>query len=472
MPQTHTAEIPYTQLSQHYFEAIRHRDWPIWLDSGKPEQARGRFDIMTASPSLTLSHDNNGFYREQQGERSYLRVDELWCFIESYLQQVVDDSHPARKSPLPFSGGWLGSFGYDLGRQLEALSNTITEDQGVPAIQLGFYDWALIQDHQERRTWLTALSAEKLMNIDRELQAKLGHTYLEPMAPSLKPSFQVGTFISNTSKGAYLNKVKRIKDYIEAGDCYQANFAQRFSASACGDAFTGYLSLRSAMPAHYSCYFETPAGCILSHSPERFLSVDNGHVLTQPIKGTAARHLDPELDAQAALTLSSSAKDRAENLMIVDLLRNDLSKVSQPNSVKVPQLFSLESYRNVHHLVSNITSRLTSNSTCTQLLKACFPGGSITGAPKKRAMEIIEELEDARRNQYCGSIGYLSLNGKMDSSISIRTLVFSAGEVHCWGGGGIVDDSEPEQEYQESLDKVQLLLDTLSGASPAQQKKE
>jgi len=472
MPKTHTAEIPYIQHSQHYFEAIRHRDWPIWLDSGKPRQARGRFDIMAASPSLTLSHDNNGFYSEQQGVRTDLKVDEPWAFIESYLQQAIDASHPARHSPLPFSGGWLGSFGYDLGKQLEGLKNTTNEEQGIPAIQLGFYEWALIQDHQEQRAWLTALNSERLKTLKGELQSKLGSDYLGRIKPPPAAAFKVGAFTSNTSKSAYLAQVRRIKDYIEAGDCYQVNFSQRFSTSAIGDPFCGYLSLRNAMPAHYSCYFETPAGSILSHSPECFLSVDNGKVLTQPIKGTAARHLDPKLDEQAAQALSNSAKDRAENLMIVDLLRNDLSKVSEASSVKVPQLFRLESYSNVHHLVSNITSTLNSDSNCTQLLKACFPGGSITGAPKKRAMEIIEELEDARRNQYCGSIGYLSLNGKMDSSITIRTLVFSAGEIHCWGGGGIVDDSEPEQEYQESLDKVKLLLDTLSGIHPPAQSQE
>lgn len=451
MPSIHTVELDYIQQTQRYFEAIRDMDWPIWLDSGKPKQDRGRFDILSASPMIKLVGSGNDFTITRNKEQQF--IEDPWLYINSELQQYAS---PTFSSHLPFTGGWLGSFGYDLGREIEHLENRMTDDCPLPELQLGFYDWAIIQDHHAKTSHLVGRDKEVLKQLNQKLQCALNTE-----SPQLTP-FKTDVFSSNTPEATYLTKVAAIQDYIDAGDCYQVNFAQRFTATTQGDPYSGYLALRNAMPAQFSCYFETDCGAILSLSPERFLSVSGHDVLTQPIKGTAPRHVDPQRDQELAQTLIASKKDRAENLMIVDLLRNDLSKVSASYSVKVPKLFELESYSNVHHLVSSVTSHLAEDKTCTDLLKACFPGGSITGAPKVRSMEIIEESEHARRNIYCGSIGYLSTNGNMDTSIAIRTLVCSNNIAYCWGGGGVVADSNPRSEYQESLNKVKLLMDTLT----------
>jgi para-aminobenzoate synthetase component 1 len=249
-----------------------------------------------------------------------------------------------------------------------------------------------------------------------------------------------------------------VKAYILEGDCYQVNLAQQFSASARGDAWSGYRELRRLNPAPFSAFLSTPFAKVLSSSPERFLQVRDAQAQTRPIKGTRPRGPTHEADAALARELADSAKDRAENLMIVDLLRNDLGRVCTPGSIRVPGIFEVESYATVHHLVSTITGRLAPREDAASLLRACFPGGSVTGAPKIRAMEIIEELEPRRRSVYCGAIGYLGFDGAMDTNIAIRTLVHNAGTVRFWAGGGIVHDSRVDEEYQETIDKAAPLL--------------
>jgi len=259
----------------------------------------------------------------------------------------------------------------------------------------------------------------------------------------------------------YARAFHRIKHYICEGDCYQVNLAQRFDTRVEGSLWQAYRILRKRNPAPFSAYMNTPCCQILSCSPERFLKVRDGVVETRPIKGTRPRSPCPEEDQRLAQELKYSDKDRAENLMIVDLLRNDLGKVCIPGTIRVPELFDIESFATVHHLVSTITGELGENSDSPGLLRACFPGGSITGAPKLRAMEIIEELEPHRRGVYCGSIGYVGFDGAMDTSIAIRTLVHSTGSLRFWAGGGIVADSELEAEYQETFDKVAAILKLL-----------
>jgi para-aminobenzoate synthetase component 1 len=274
----------------------------------------------------------------------------------------------------------------------------------------------------------------------------------------------IGLRSSFTHRG-YLDAVARVRDYIIAGDIFQANLSQRFEAPLEEDPWPFYRRLREVNPAPFAAYLEFDGVAIASASPERFLQVDpDGRVETRPIKGTRPRGVSPEHDAALSQALHDSAKDRAENLMIVDLLRNDLSRVCLPGSVKVPELFALEGYRTVHHLVSTVTGRLRPGKTATDLLAAAFPGGSITGAPKVRAMEIIAELEPSRRGIYCGSIGYLSLTGAADTSIVIRTIVALGGHAYFSAGGGIVVDSDPEQEYQETLHKARALITALAGA--------
>ncbi|RZK97799.1 MAG: aminodeoxychorismate synthase component I, partial [Pedobacter sp.] len=257
----------------------------------------------------------------------------------------------------------------------------------------------------------------------------------------------------------YCLAIQKIQSYILAGDCYQVNFAQRFSTEFEGDTLVAYLQLRDSLPSPFSAYIELASGAILSLSPERFIKLEKNRAETKPIKGTIARGKTPAEDSANANILSGSLKDRAENLMIVDLLRNDLSKTC--TNVKVPELFSLQSFANVHHLVSTVTGTLQQGYTALDLFATSFPGGSITGAPKIRAMEIIEELEPVRRSVYCGSVGYISACGNMDTNIAIRTLVCDQHKIHCWGGGGIVADSKADNEYQESIAKVSVLLETL-----------
>src|SRR5690606_18531048 len=236
---------------------------------------------------------------------------------------------------------------------------------------------------------------------------------------------------------------------------------QRFSAPCAADPLTAYQQLRQVCPTPFAAYLESPAHAVLSLSPERFIRVAEGQVATRPIKGTRPRGDTPEQDRALALELHSSPKDRAENLMIVDLLRNDLGRACVFGSVQVPELFSVESYPNVHHLVSSITGTLAPGQDALSLLAGAFPGGSITGAPKIRAMQIIEELEPVRRSLYCGSIGYIGCEGQMDMNIAIRSLVHQDDRLYCWGGGGIVADSDGEAEYQESLTKVRVLMESL-----------
>ena len=271
---------------------------------------------------------------------------------------------------------------------------------------------------------------------------------------------------SSFTHAGYIEAVARVRDYIMAGDIFQANLAQRFEAPLDEPPWTLYRRLRTRNAAPFATFFDFPEAVVLGASPERFLRVDvEGHVETRPIKGTRPRGLGPEHDAALGLALTESAKDRAENLIIVDLLRNDLSRVCAPGSVRVPQLFALERYATVHHLVSTVVGDLASGTDVLDLLRAAFPGGSITGAPKVRAMEIIAELEPSERGVYCGAIVYWSVSGSLDSSIAIRTAVAHAGRVYFSAGGGIVADSDPEQEYRETLDKARGMIDALATRS-------
>jgi para-aminobenzoate synthetase component 1 len=271
---------------------------------------------------------------------------------------------------------------------------------------------------------------------------------------------------SSFTHRAYLEEVAKVREYIFAGDIFQANLSQRFEASSQEPPWAFYRRLRAHNPAPFAAFMELPGAAIVSASPERFLHVDpSGHVETRPIKGTRARGFGPEHDAALGQALTESVKDRAENLMIVDLMRNDLSRVCTPGSVRVSELFSLERYATVHHLVSTVVGDLSPGTDALDALRLAFPGGSVTGAPKLRAMEIIAECEPSRRGVYCGSIGYWSVTGALDTNIAIRTAVVRGGRVYFSAGGGIVADSDPEQEYRETLDKARATIDVLAAAN-------
>ncbi|KFZ30316.1 hypothetical protein IDSA_11245 [Pseudidiomarina salinarum] len=363
---------------------------------------------------------------------------------------------PAYDGPdqLPFQGGLAGAFSYDAGRALEVLPEIATDDIPLPDLAIGVYTQALMQRRSDGTTWLLAPQDQ----IDALSAFWLADTDAVAVVFKLTSEWR-----SNLSAEDYAERFQAIQNYLLAGDCYQINLAQRFSADFSGDPWQAYLRLRERNNAPFSAFMRLADGAIMSHSPERFLAVDPlGKVETKPIKGTRPRHADPRRDQQLALELAASEKDRAENVMIVDLLRNDLSRLCLPGSVQVPKLFAVETYPAVHHLVSTVTGQLADAGQATELLAACFPGGSITGAPKIRAMEIIEELEPHRRSFYCGSLGYFSQHGQADTNIAIRTLVAAQNKIYCWAGGGIVADSQCADEYQETLDKVARILPVLA----------
>ena len=436
--------LPYLANPADYFAAIRHAPGAVLLDSGRPTADRGRYDLLSAWPEaeLTLQPDESG--------RDFLQR------LRNSLQQLGNAALPDAYE-LPFAGGLIGYLSYDFGRQLEQLPAHALDDLHLPDARLGLYAWALITDHQAATSQLVFHPSLEPAQRDRLIQL-----FSQP-APQLNGPFSLKQPMQpDISASQYQQALSKIHDYIQAGDCYQVNYTQRFSAQCEGDAWTAYCALRQACPTPFSGFMSlADDNAILSLSPERFVRVSHHQVETRPIKGTRPRGKNSAEDAANAAELLASAKDRAENLMIVDLLRNDLGRTCRTGSVRVPQLFTLESYPNVHHLVSSVVGELADGKDALDLIGDSFPGGSITGAPKIRAMQIIDELEPTRRSLYCGSLLYLDVRGEMDSSIAIRSLLVKDGRVSCWGGGGIVADSNWQDEYQESITKVKVLLDTL-----------
>jgi para-aminobenzoate synthetase component I len=448
----YSSPLPYRTDASAYFSAIRDLPWSAWLDSG----GSGRFDILVAQPVATLvTQEGRTEIRHASGVRS--SGDDVFSLVREQLGDPI-----APMPDIPFAGGALGYWSYDLARRYHSIPAIAQDAEHLPEMAVGIYDWAIIIDHQALSARLVsrqrhAETAEVLPQILERVQGAFPAKTDEE-----KASFRVnGKIASNFTQTAYRNAFDAVQKYLHAGDCYQVNLAQRYSAQASGDAFAAYLELRKLSPAPYSAFLDWPQARILCASPERFLQVRQGRVETRPIKGTRARNADTVEDARLADELLHSPKDRAENLMIVDLLRNDLGKSCEPGTVRVPGLFEVESFSNVHHLVSTVAGRLQSGRDALDVLRDCFPGGSITGAPKQRAMEIIEQLEPHRRGVYCGTVGYVGHDGNMDTNIVIRTLVYSDNEIRCWAGGGIVADSICEAEYQETLDKAAAMLELL-----------
>lgn len=444
--------IPYELGGDALFERIRGLPAPVFLDTNSNRENPDGFDILAADPIIRLQTRGG----ETEIITSKLELRSTDCPFSLLRQQLQEYSPASNTLGLPFTGGAIGYFGYDLARRVECLPENKTQDIDIPEMDIGIYLWALIRDHKQRQAYFVSRPELAASERDKVL------TLINEPAPIVEGDFRVDAeFTSNLSAAEYAARLKRILDYIVAGDCYQVNFAQRFEAPYEGDEWQAYRRLKEVTDAPFSAFQQREDYALLSLSPERFVQVRDGGVETKPIKGTRPRGCDPEQDQQYARLLRNSTKDQAENLMIVDLLRNDISKNCASGSVSVPELFDIESYSNVHHLVSTVRGQLSDGRDAIDLLRGCFPGGSITGAPKLRAMEIIEELEPQRRSAYCGSIGYIDFNGNMDTNIAIRTLVCHHGQIYCWGGGGIVADSDIDNEYQESYVKVSNLLNTL-----------
>jgi para-aminobenzoate synthetase component I len=440
----------------------------VLLDSSSANDHCGRYSYLSADPFLTV---------RSRGRRVELAGPAGWTVLEADpfdLLRVLLSRYPSAQSPElpPFLGGAAGYFGYDLGRLIEALPATNPAEEALPELDVGFYDWVLAADHLTGENWLVATglpagtgaaARARLAEIEARLNA-IAKTSKEPessketvRASDLKPL----RFRSNVSRADYLEAVRRAKEYIAAGDIYQVNLSHRLEGEWRDSAWALYERLREASPVSYGAYLDLGEGKVLSASPELFLRLDGGRVQTRPIKGTRPRGRTPEEDRMLGAGLLSNEKDRAENLMIVDLLRNDLGKVCRVGSVHVPELFGIEGYSTVWQMVSTVRGELRSGLGAVELLRACFPGGSVTGCPKIRAMEIIEELEPVRRGVYCGSIGYISFGGAMVTSIVIRTLVLQQGKIHLQVGGAIVSDSDPEAEYEETLTKSRAALHAL-----------
>jgi para-aminobenzoate synthetase component 1 len=444
MPSCSLHPLPYQADPALYFAQVREAPGAILLDSARPAAERGRFDLLSAWPLETFTPA-----AQETGSAYCQRLREA-------LDRLGTASLP-EGCKLPFAGGLIGFMAYDLGRRFEQFGPGPQADFTLPDAQLGLYAWALASDHEQQGTWLVFHPA--LAPAERQRLI----TLFEAPALDLPGAFcMTAPFTNEVDAPAYQHAFDRVQAYIRAGDTYQINLTRRFSGRCEGDPWAAYKALRAACPTPFSAFMQvSPTVAILSHSPERFLQVRGGAVEARPIKGTRPRRPQPEADAAEAAALLASEKDRAENLMIVDLLRNDLGRTCAIGTVHVPALFALESYPNVHHLVSSVTGQLAPGKDALDLLAGSFPGGSVTGAPKIRAMEIIDELEAQRRVIYCGSFLYLDVRGHLDSSIAIRTLLIETGHIACWGGGAVVMDSRAEDEYQESLIKVKVLMDTL-----------
>lgn len=423
-------EIPYKDPIA-YFSKYAQNPYSFLFDSNDSKHPNSRYSYILINPDNILNKNDLSIFEN------------LNCDLKT-----VEDLPP-------FQGGWAGYFGYDLGFDLEPSIQKSNSDTILPKAAFGLYSKVVSFDHALKKAYVICQNTS-------EMQA---HAFKEdvlkiPPLP-LEQNDYTPEWQSNFSRTEYESAVQKIIDYIHEGDIFQANMSQQFRADlpAGFSSFAHYCHLREVSPAPYSAYLNFGGFVISSSSPELFLRVEDNAVTTMPIKGTARSHEDKA-------TLENSSKDRAENVMIVDLLRNDIAKSCTPESVEVPKLCQLETFSHVHHLVSTVTGKLKSGTNATELLKNAFPGGSITGAPKMRAMEIIEELEPLARGPYCGSLALIGSDNQLESSIAIRTLIFEKDHVRFNVGGGIVADSNPAQEYDETLAKAEGIFESFKSSKP------
>lgn len=443
---------------RNLFPLINHLSWPVLLESSYLHPEIGRYSILTAEPYLIFKADNKKAIVETKEKKEIIYGNPLKILEETWLTSYIESD---KKTALPFVGGAIGYFSYDLKDYIEKLPSLAKDDLKVPLIYLGFYGWAIVSDHLNQQTYLvvtnkSSLSSEEIIKTIKKNST--GQTIRSFKAKTKK------SFKSNFTKKKYLEAVKKAIEYIYAGDIFQVNLSQRFQTDLSLHPFQIFSRLQEINPAPFAAYLDFPEISLISSSPERFLLLNSAReVETRPIKGTRPRSTDQVRDQKLAQELVESEKEKAENLMIVDLERNDLGKVAEIGSVKVKELFKVENYATVHHLVSIIKAQLRKDFGHFDLLQATFPGGSITGAPKVRAMEIIEELEPTKRGPYTGALGYLSFNSRMDLNIIIRTVIAKEGQAFFQVGGGIVADSQPELEYEETLHKGKALFKVLEG---------
>ena len=452
--------------SLEIFERLSQLPFPFLLDTGMLVNGLGHHSFIGVDPFLIMS---------SKGQRITIRQgDKILSFTGSPLQELkrllISYAMPRDNGLFPFNGGAVGYFSYDLGRQFEQLPERAADDLEMPDLFLGFYDVVLVVDVMTGRT--TAIStglpeqgAAAELRASRRLE-EIEQSLMNPnstvdFAGKTAANAQASQLVSNFSPDEYRNMVRRAVEYIAAGDIFEVNLSQRFYTDQTVNAWELYRRLRRINPAPLAAFLSCGEFEIISASPERYLKVDGSMVETRPIKGTRPRGNTLEEDSRLRQELLQSEKDRAELMMIVDLERNDLGRVCEIGTVEVPELYRLEEYATVFHLVSTVEGQLAPGYAVTDLLAASFPGGSITGAPKIRAMEIIEEMEPVRRGVYTGSIGYLGFDGRADLNIVIRTILSLRGKLYFQVGGAITADSDPHMEYVETLDKARALVRAL-----------
>ncbi len=463
-------QLPEAIVPHAVAPAFAHLPGLALLESSRPG-ALGRYSYLTADPFLRMESVGNLSNLEWRHpvQRSEVRRGQPFSVLRELLANYA--LSPAPQGP-PFQGGAVGVFAYDIGRQLEELPSTAVSDVATPELSLGFYDWVLAHDHRLGLTWLVTTGLpDRTEEAAAARQAQVSEILTASHVPNGKRQgaaecFRLTTpLASNVTREEYVAMVQRAQAYIAAGDVYQVNLSQRFTAKWEGSPWALYQRLQRESPVPFGAFLDLGDSWVVSASPERFLHVQNGVVETRPIKGTRPRGATPAEDAALADELRTSEKDRAENLMIVDLLRNDLGRVCETGSIRVPALWQVEGYSNVWQLVSAVTGVLRPEADAVAALEAAFPGGSVTGCPKIRAMEIIEELEPVRRGIYCGALGYLGFDGTMDTSIVIRTIVLTRDRLFLQVGGAVVADSDPQAEYEETLVKAQAARSVLEATS-------
>ncbi len=444
------------------FAALEHLPYSLLLDSADQKHPNARYSFIVSHPIETIE-SKDGQVLITNWEEQTTQDGDVFDVITKRLKHWIPHTQTIRGLP-PFQGGAAGYFGYDLARNIETLPETAKDNPDMPDLAVGIYDQVLAFDHIKEQAWI--ITHAKNYHDARKKQDYILGLISRPPTPEKFTETSLDWTPDFTQK-SYKKQVSKVIDYIKAGDIFQANLSQRFEAKLPKDfdTFAHYCHMRKVNPAPFASYMNCGDITISSASPERFITVKDRMVETRPIKGTRPRSNDTSQDERNRRALEASEKDRAENTMIVDLLRNDLSKTCLSNSVQVNELCKTESFAGVHHLVSSIRGTLKKDKTPLELIKNSFPGGSITGAPKIRAMEIIEELEPNRRGPYCGSMAYIGFDNSMDTSILIRTLVYEKNNVSLQVGGGIVADSNPEEEYQETLDKARAIFDSFKPAS-------
>lgn len=442
-------EINTKLNSFEIFTIFRNEHDSFILDSAMDKEKLGRYSFISSQPFKVLK------YKDTDENPLEILKEELNKY------RVTNDTN------LPFIGGAVGYLSYDLGNYMEELPRSAVDDIGMPDIYFGFYNHVIVVDHLMEKTYIATpdidvkLEEKIIDDIEQKIlkEEEKGIDDICYQEKEVKPI----RLKSNFTKKEFKNAVQNVREYIRQGDIYQANLTQRFSGETELTSFELYRDLRRFSPAPFGAFLNFEDVHILSNSPERFIRCTNKKIEARPIKGTRPRGKDKEEDLKLQQELKNSEKDRAELLMIVDLERNDIGRISKTGSVKVPELFVIEPYANVNHLVSTVVGELKDNKDVTDIIKATFPGGSITGAPKIRAMEIIDELEPTQRNVYTGSIGYIGFNGDMDFNIAIRTIIKDDKKVYFQVGGGMTWDSDPDEEYQETIDKAKSIMKALRG---------